>query len=87
VCTAVALTLERRLPRLSTTLRRTLDALGVRSGTALHRAVNATIRTLKSDTLPGAGDYETAFARGRPHGTESASGPDRRLTGKIAVHR
>ncbi len=56
-----------RVPRLSTTLRRTLDALGVRSGTALHRAVNATIRALKNDTLPGAGDYETAFAPGRAH--------------------
>lgn len=56
-----------RIPRLSTTLRRTLDALGVRSGTPLQRAVNATIRTLKDDTLPGAGDYETAFAPGRAH--------------------
>lgn len=45
--------------------RRTLHALGVRSGTALQRAVNATIRALKSDPLPGAGDYETAFAFGR----------------------
>jgi hypothetical protein len=56
-----------RIPRLSTTLRRTLDAIGVRPGTALHRVVNATIRSLKNDTLPGAGDYTTAFAPGHAY--------------------
>ena len=33
----------------------------------MQRAVNATIRTLKDDALPGAGDYETAFAPGRAY--------------------
>ena len=57
----------RRIPRLSTTLRRTLDALGVKSGTALHKGVNAAIRALKNDDLPSAGDYETTFAPARAY--------------------
>lgn len=59
--------MARRITRLSTTLGRSLDRIGVRSGTALHRAVYATIRSLGTDALPGAGDYETSFAPGVAH--------------------
>jgi len=58
----------RRVPRLSTTLRRSLTALGVHPGSAAFRAVMAAIAALaKTDTLPGPADHETGFSPGRAH--------------------
>jgi len=55
----------RRVPRLSTTFRRSLDRLGVRAGTKEYRAVFAAIGAMEAGTLPGAPDHETAFSPGR----------------------
>jgi len=55
----------RRVPRLSTTFRRSLDHLGVRPGTKEYRAVFAAIGAMEAATLPGAADQETAFSPGR----------------------
>lgn len=57
--------MARRVPRLSTTFRRSLDRLGVRAGTKEYRAVFAAIGAMEAGPLPGAADHETAFAPGR----------------------
>jgi hypothetical protein len=60
--------LARRIPRLSTTFRRTLAAIGVRPKTAPYRAVFAAIGALEdAETLPGPGDHETRFVPGRAY--------------------
>ncbi len=60
--------MARRIPRLSTTFRRTLAAIGVRPNTAPYRAVFAAVGALgDAEALPGLGDYETRFAPGRAH--------------------
>jgi hypothetical protein len=51
-----------RVVRVSTTFRRSVDDLGVAKGSPTHRAVTATMRALAKSSLPGAGDFETAFA-------------------------
>ena len=61
-------------PRLSTTFRRTLTAIGVRPRSVASRAVFATIGAPgNAALLPGPGDFETPFAPGRGHG--SSAGP------------
>lgn len=57
-----------RIPRLSTTFRRTLTAIGVPPKSAVSRAVFATIGALgDAALLPGPADFETRFAPGRAH--------------------
>jgi len=57
-----------RIPRLSTTFRRTLAAIGVRPSTAPYRGVFTAIGALGAvEALPGMGDYETRFTPGRAH--------------------
>lgn len=61
-----------RIPRLSTTFRRTLTAIGVPPKSALSRAVFATIGALgDAALLPGPADFETRFAPGGPTYVES----------------
>jgi hypothetical protein len=57
----------RRVPRLSTTFRRSLDRLGVRAGTREYRAVFAALGAMEAGPLPGAADHETGFSPGRAH--------------------
>jgi hypothetical protein len=56
-----------RILRISTTLRRSVERLGVRAGSTAYRAVSATMRSLASGDLPGTGDYETSFSPGKAH--------------------
>jgi hypothetical protein len=56
-----------RVLGVSTTFRRSVERLGIRAGSAAYRAVSATMRSLASGDLPGAGDYETSFSPGRAH--------------------
>ena len=60
--------MARRVVRLSTTFRRSLDAVGAKRPSAAYRAATATIDALENaEILPGAGDYETKFSIGRAH--------------------
>ncbi|HEY2513326.1 MAG TPA: hypothetical protein VGI39_20800 [Polyangiaceae bacterium] len=61
-----------RILRVSATFRRSVEKLGVVAGSSAYRAVSATMCTLVSADLPGAGDFETAFSPGRA-GTTSSS--------------
>jgi len=57
-----------RVARLSATFRRSLDRLGIVTGSPAFRAVFATIGGLsRDDVLPGPGDAETSFAPGRAY--------------------
>ena len=54
-----------RVPRLSTTFKRSLDRLGVAPRTSAFRAVFATVGALaNAQNLPGSGDIETSFVPG-----------------------
>lgn len=54
-----------RIPRLSTTARRGVAALGLTAGTPRHRALFATVGALsRAAELPAPGDYLTRFAPG-----------------------
>jgi hypothetical protein len=44
-----------------------LVSIGVQRGSTTSRAVFSTINALEDDALPGPGDYEARFARGRAH--------------------
>jgi hypothetical protein len=58
--------LARRIPRLSTTLKRGLLSFGVRPGSSRFRAVFAAVGSLSNaEALPGPGDFETDFPPGR----------------------
>lgn len=60
--------MARRVPRLSTTFRRSLEKIGVAPGTSRYRAVFATIGSIAgADDLPGPADVETNFAPGRAY--------------------
>jgi hypothetical protein len=60
--------LDGRVPRLSATFRRGLNALSVNPGSHAFRAVFATIAALaKTDELPGPADYEASFSPGRAY--------------------
>jgi hypothetical protein len=50
---------------VSTTVRRSVEKLGVLAGSPAYRAVTATIRALASAELPALADFETAFSPGR----------------------
>jgi hypothetical protein len=54
-----------RILRVSVTFRRSVARLGVLAGSPAYRAVSAALRALASTEVPGAGDFETAFAPGR----------------------
>ncbi|HEU5074350.1 MAG TPA: hypothetical protein VFU02_09260 [Polyangiaceae bacterium] len=57
--------MARRIPQLSTTLRRTLAAIGARPNTAPHRAVFAAVGALgDAEALPGLDDTRHASLRG-----------------------
>ena len=56
-----------RVLQVSSTFRRSVQQLGVQSGSAAYRAVSGTMRALAANVLPGPGDYETWFAPGRAH--------------------
>lgn len=59
-------TLVGRLPRLSTTFKRSLVKLGVLPRTSRHRAVGAAVQSLvRAEVLPAPADAPTAFGRGR----------------------
>jgi hypothetical protein len=51
-----------RVLRVSATFRRSVEQLGVRTGSPVYRAVTAAMRALASSQVPGPGDYETSFA-------------------------
>jgi hypothetical protein len=60
--------LAERVPRLSATFRRSLEAIGIEPRSPHHRAVFATIGQLtNADELPGAADHETRFAPTRAY--------------------
>lgn len=63
-----------RILRVSTTYRRSVEKLGVRSGSPGHRALATAMRALAAGEVPGAGDYEVMFAPGRAYA--------RRVTGQ-----
>jgi len=55
-----------RIPKLSSTLTRSLGALGHAQASAVAKATRATIAALaQEDHLPGVGDDATRFAPGR----------------------
>ncbi len=60
--------LARRIPRLSTTLKRGLLRLEVTPGPERYRAVFTAVGALaNADELPGPADFETSFHPGRAH--------------------
>lgn len=56
-----------RILRVSTTFRRSVERLGIKAGSPAYRAVSAAMRALATGTLPGAGDFGTAFAPAHAH--------------------
>ena len=57
-----------RIPRLTSGFRRSLRPLGIHGGSVRSRAIGSTVTALTNPvTLPGPGDYETAFHPGRAH--------------------
>lgn len=56
-----------RILGISTTFRRSIERLGVRTGSPAYRAVSAAMRALATSELPGPGDFETAFAPTNAH--------------------
>jgi hypothetical protein len=56
-----------RILRVSSTFRRSVERLGVRSGLAAYRGLFGLLRGLATGDLPGASDYETAFVPGRAY--------------------
>jgi hypothetical protein len=56
-----------RILRVSTTFRRSVERLGIKAATPAYRAVSAAMRSLASSSLPGPGDFETAFAPTRAY--------------------
>lgn len=56
-----------RVLPVSSTFRRSVRQLGVRTGSPPIALVSGTMRTLATQTLPDLGDYETVFAPGRAH--------------------
>ncbi|CAN5216993.1 hypothetical protein BH09MYX1_BH09MYX1_09430 [soil metagenome] len=57
-----------RIPRLSSTVKRTLARLGVDQRSARYRALFTTITSLSHAAyLPGAADFETRFHPGYVH--------------------
>lgn len=51
-----------RILRVSTTLRRSIERLGVHAGSPAYRTLMTAMRALASSSLPGPGDYETSFS-------------------------
>ena len=68
MCRDRRVSLAERVPRLSATFRRSLDALRVEPGSGAFKATFATVSALsKADALPGPADQRTTFSPGRAY--------------------
>jgi hypothetical protein len=67
MCRGGGVAVADRILRVSTTFRRSVEKLGIVTGSRPYRAVSAALRSLAVGDLPGVGDFETSFSPGRAH--------------------